>query len=217
MSEKQKDKNVLPNTNISTLTKAVLDHTGWRKGYEDVLALKSHLNRELFIGDIDDETGDSIVSLIQFFNKQDEEDGIPAEERKPIKIYINSDGGHLQATLSMVDAISMSKTPVWTINIASAYSGGFFTFIAGHRRFAYPNSSFLFHEGSTSSGTADAGKFRNYADFYNKQIKIIKNITLKYTNLDEEWYKTHANDDVWFVAEEALEAGVCDEIVTELI
>lgn len=211
------EKYILPDTKISTLTKAVLDHTSWRKGYEEVLSLKSHLNRELFLGDIDPDMGDSIVSLIQYYNQKDEEDEIPVEERLPIKLYIDSGGGSLQATMSMIDAIEMSKTPVWTINIAAAYSGGFFTFIAGHRRIAYKNSSFLFHEGSTSSGVVDAGKFRNYADFYNKQIKRLKDITLKFTNLNEDWYKEHINDDVWFLADEALEAGVCDEIATELI
>lgn len=216
MSDENKTQ-ALPDTHISTLTKAVVDSTGWRTSYDKVLELKGHLDRELFLGDIDPDTGDSIVSLIQYFNKQDNEDNIPVEERQPIKIYIDSGGGSLQATMSMIDAISMSKTPVWTINIAAAYSGGFFTFIAGHRRVAYENSSFLFHEGSTSSGMVDAGKFRNYADFYNKQIKRLKDITLKYTKLDEDWYKEHINDDVWFLADEALEAGVCDEIATELI
>ena len=63
----------------------------------------------------------------------------------------------------------------------------------------------------------DAGKFRNFADFYNSQLKKLKNIVLEHTNFDDAWYKEHMNDDVWMLADEALENGVCDEIATELI
>ena len=117
----------------------------------------------------------------------------------------------------MIDAISMSKTPVWTICVGNAYSGGFFTFIAGHKRIAYPMSSFMFHEGSTNSGTVDAGKFRNYADFYSRQMELLKKVTLKYTKISEEDYEHHRKDDWWFFAEEGIQYGFVDEIAKELI
>ena len=145
------------------------------------------------------------------------EAGIPVEERQPIKVYIDSNGGCLDDTLTMIDAISMSKTPVWTICVGNAYSGGFFTFIAGHKRIAYPMSSFMFHEGSTNSGTVDAGKFRNYADFYSRQMELLKKVTLKYTKISEEDYEHHRKDDWWFFAEEGIQYGFVDEIAKELI
>ena len=165
---------------------------------------------------IDGNVGDAIDSYIRFFNRQDEQDGIPVEERVPIKIYIDSPGGDLVATFTMINSIRMSKTPVWTINIGAAYSGGFFTFIAGHKRFAYPLASFLFHEGSTGT-SGDAGKFRNFADFYKKELDNLKKVVLEYTDITEEDYEKHINDDWWFTAEEALKYGICDEITKELI
>ncbi len=216
MSEEKKNTDILENKNISTLIEAVTNHTAWRKDFDAVLDLKANLDRELFVADIDETTGDSINSYIRFFNKQDEEDNLPIEERTPIKIFIDSPGGDLMATLTMIDAIKLSKTPVWTINIGCAYSGGFFTFIVGHKRIAYPNSSFLFHEGSTSTH-GDAGKFRNFADFYNKQLEVLKKIVIDHTKFDEEWYKVHVNDDVWLLASEALENGICDEITTDIL
>ena len=116
----------------------------------------------------------------------------------------------------MIDSITMSKTPVWTICTGAAYSGGFFTFIAGHKRFAYPLASFLYHEGATGT-SADAGKFRNFAAFYEKQLKQLKDVVLKYTTINEETYEKHIKDDWWFTSEEALEYGICDEISTKLI
>ena len=136
------------------------------KCFGDVLHSSNNLSRFLDIGDIDDEIGDAVDNIIRFWNRVDDEANLPREEREPIKLYINSNGGALSGALKIIDAIKLSKTPVHTINTGMAYSAGFFIFITGEERYAYPNSSFLFHEGSISMGVSDAGKFRNYANFF---------------------------------------------------
>ena len=201
---------------ITDLVKSLIESDKDQYDFGDITDLSNALNRQLNVGEIDGNVGDAIDSYIRFFNRQDEQDGIPVEERVPIKIYIDSPGGDLIATFTMINSIRMSKTPVWTINIGAAYSGGFFTFIAGHKRFAYPLASFLFHEGSTGT-SGDAGKFRNFADFYKKELDNLKKVVLEYTDITEEDYEKHINDDWWFTAEEALEYGICDEITKELI
>ena len=204
------------NIKITDLVKSLVESDKDQYDFGDITDLSNALNRQLNVGEIDGNVGDAIDSYIRFFNRQDEQDGIPVEERVPIKIYIDSLGGDLIATFTMINSIRMSKTPVWTINIGAAYSGGFFTFIAGHKRFAYPLASFLFHEGSTGT-SGDAGKFRNFADFYKKELDNLKKVVLEYTDITEEDYEKHINDDWWFTAEEALEYGICDEITKELI
>lgn len=173
-------------------------------------------DRNLLIGPIDDEIAIAVDSVIRFWNKADEEANIPVEERKPIKLYLNSPGGYLTSTLTMIDAIKMSKTPVYTIAIGEAYSGGFFTFLAGHKRYAYPHASFLYHEGATSNG-GDANKFRNFAKFYEVQLNQLKQVVLQNTKVTEEEYDKHIKDDWWLTAEEAIEYGIADEIIEELI
>lgn len=187
------------------------------KNFSEGFALYSHLNRELAIADIDAEVGEAIEAMIRFWNKVDEENGIKPENRKPIKIYINSGGGELYATFTIIDAIKMSKTPVYTINIGSAYSGGFFIFISGHKRLAYPKATFLYHEGATGGMRQDANKFDNFASFYKKQLETLKDITLQNTKISEELYEEHKRDDWWIFSDEALELGICDEIITEFI
>ena len=186
------------------------------KSFDDILNLDGALNREIYVGDIGGGMGQTVDGYIRFWNRYDEVHKIPIEDREPIKIYIDSNGGNLNDTFTMIDAISMSKTPVWTICTGAAYSGGFFTFIAGHKRIAYNHASFLYHEGSTGNA-ADAGKFRNFAEFYQKELDQLKEITLKYTKITPEEYKEHIKDDWWMTADEALKYGVCDEIAQELI
>lgn len=187
------------------------------KSFDQLVEYYQCLNdRNLLIGQIDYEIAIAVDSVIRFWNKADEEANIPVNHRKPIKIYLHSPGGYLTSTLTMIDAIKMSKTPVYTIAIGEVYSGGFFTFLAGHKKYAYPHSSFLYHEGATANG-GDANKFRNFAKFYETQLNQLKQIVLENSKITEEEYDKHIKDDWWLTAEEAVEYGIADEIITELI
>lgn len=205
------------NTNI---IKRLLDKEDDKvKDFTYVLNLSNQLSREITITDvIDEEIGDAVESIIRFWNKVDDESHVSKANREPIKIYINTPGGSLHATLTMVDAIKMSETPVYTINTGTAFSGGFFIFISGHMRYSYPHATFLFHEGSTGGGgPQDAGKFRNYASFYDKMLEQLEVLTLENTNITKEVYDKHKLDDWWIFADEALELGICDEIIDNFI
>lgn len=186
------------------------------KTFEDVVNLDGALNREVYLGSIEGGVGSSIEGYIRFWNKYDDDHNIPVEERKPIKIYIDSPGGYLSDTLTMVDAIKLSKTPVWTICLGCAYSGGFFVFISGHKRIAYPHASFLFHEGSTSNG-GTSSQFENYTAFYKKQLAQLKEIVLDNTNLTEEEYQNIKKDDIWYDVADGVEKGFIDEIAEGFI
>jgi ATP-dependent Clp protease protease subunit len=200
------------------IKKAVRDFLDTKdvKDFNKILEIADTLNRTIIIEEIDEESGVVAESLIRFWNRYDEENEIPIEEREPIKVYIDSPGGYLTSTFTIMDSIKLSKTPVWTINIGCAYSGGFFIFICGHKRIAYPTSSFLYHEGN-GSVSGDANKFQNQADFYKKQRQKLKEFTLKYTKITEEQYNEHIKDDWWLFADEAIELGIADEIATEFI
>lgn len=186
------------------------------KSFEDIINLDGALHREIYLFDITPGIGSSIDGYIRFWNDWDKRHNIPVEEREPIKIYIDSCGGSLTDTFTIIDSIKMSKTPVWTIAIGCVYSGGFFTFISGHRRIAYPHASFLFHEGSTgTSGTSS--QFENYTAFYRKQLNQLASIVLNNTKITEEEYKDIRKDDIWYDVTDGIEKGFIDVIAEELI
>ena len=186
------------------------------KSFEDILNLDNSLDRHLYVADIESGIGSTIDSMIRFWNRRDEEEGFNIEERKPIKIYIDSCGGSLTDAFTIIDSIRMSKTPVITIATGCAYSAGFFIFISGHKRIAYPHASFLYHEGSATNG-GTASQFRNFADFYDIQLAQLKQIVLDCTNIDEDEYNKHKKDDWWMTAEDAINYGIADEIAEEFI
>jgi ATP-dependent Clp protease protease subunit len=110
----------------------------------------------------------------------------------------------------------MSKTPVWTITIGRGYSGAFIIGSAGHKRYGYPHSSYLLHEGCAQND-GDAHKFLQGVKFYEKQLSMLRKITLKQTGFTEDDYNKHRKDDLWMTAEEALKYGVIDEIIEGLV
>jgi len=186
------------------------------KTFDDFLNLNSSLNREILIGEIVDGLGISVESYIRYWNKLDNEKGLAPEEREPIKLYIDSLGGCLTDTFTIVDAIKMSKTPVIGICTGCAYSGGFFIFISCDQRIAYPHSSYLFHEGATSTG-GTSGQFQNYAAFYKKELNQLKDIVLENTNITEDEYRDIKKDDIWYDAKEAIEKGIADKIAEDFV
>lgn len=182
------------------------------KDFSDLVNFSADLDREIVIGDIFEGFGRSVDGFIHFWNRYDDVHNIPIEERKPIKLMIDSNGGSLSDTFTIVDAIKMSKTPIEAHVIGCAYSGGFFITIASPKRYGYKHSSYVFHEGSVGNG-GTSGQFENFAAFYKKQLSLLKDLVVENTNITEEEYDKIKRDDIWYDAYEALEHGIIDEIV----
>ena len=174
-----------------------------------------YYERAIYIdGEITDKMATQIYKKIRFYNKMDTMDGIPIEERGPIKILINSSGGSLDASLSIISSIKISKTPVYTYNIGMACSGAFFILIAGHQRFGLPYTTYLYHEGS--AGTyGDSHKFINFTNYYVGQLQQLKKLVINNTEITEEEYEIHRKDDWWLTADEAFLLNVIDDIVED--
>lgn len=200
---------------INELANALVENVkGDIKSFNDFIDLDAALNREIAIGEIEDGLGSAVDAYIRYWNKCDE--NIPVEDRKPIKLIIDSCGGFLTDSFTIIDSIKMSKTPVIGICTGNAYSGGFFIFISCDKRIAYPHSSYLFHEGATSNG-GTAGQFANYAMFYKKQLNQLRQVVLEHTNITEEEYESIKKDDVWYDVNDGVEKGFIDEIAENFV
>ena len=201
---------------INIITENVKESIKDVKEFDDLVNIATATDRGILISDIEPGLGTSVDAYIRFWNKQDELNNIPIEDRKPIKVYIDSCGGVLTDALTIIDSIKLSKTPVIGIAAGTAYSGGFFIFISCDKRIAYPHASFLFHEGSTQTG-GTSSQFENYTAFYKRQLNQLKNIVLENSNITEEEYEKVRKDDVWYDAKDGIEKGFVDKITEELV
>ena len=72
---------------------------------------------------IEGEIGDGLFELSKMILRYNMEDkDIPVEERKPIKIFINSPGGDLDSTLAFIGMINISIPIVTTISNSVQYA-----------------------------------------------------------------------------------------------
>lgn len=189
------------------LTKALADNGM----VDEMLYLKDLQQRKLFLeSDIDQYSAGDVARKIMQFNCEDKD--IPAEERKPIRLYIASNGGEVDAGFGLIDVICNSKTPVYTINIGYQYSMGFLIGLAGHKRYAMPNAKFLLHDGSNFVYNSGA-KVQDQMVFNRKVEDRIKGYILSRTTITEEEYNKNFRVEWYMFADEAKDKGCVDFIV----
>lgn len=202
----------VPETDVEPLRK-ILTSPENKVSEEELLGAYESLDRRIYLdAEITGATSRDIVEKIQFWNAEDDWEDIPLEERAVIQIFINSPGGSLIDSFGIINAIKLSKTPVHTVVYGEACSGAFLISICGHKRYAYNDASFLFHEGGTSSAYHDAHKFNQFSKFYEKVLARLKRIVIENTEIDEKTYTEHQKDDWYLDTEEALKYKIIDEI-----
>lgn len=153
--------------------------------------------------------------FVNFWNEIESIDNTPKEDVIPLQLYINSEGGDVDAALSIISVMQSSRIPVHTHVYGRAWSCAFFISICGVQRTCEKYSSFLMHEGSALFGE-NAHKFLQFSSFYKKTLEIIRNIITHHTRITESDYQVHKNDDWWLTADEACEYGIVDKITTEI-
>ena len=90
---------------------------------------------------LDSAVDDYFLEYGKYILQWNQEDiGIPAEDRLPIRLLFFSPGGSLDINNAMIDIIKMSKTKVIGINMGIAQSAGAFIYLACHERYTIPIS-----------------------------------------------------------------------------
>lgn len=179
------------------------------KVFEDNLKERKILLNE----DITDFVIERIVLQILKFNKEDK--GLPVEKRKPIYLYLNSCGGEIANGYAIIDAIQTSKTPVYGVVMAYAYSMGGLIILACHKKYAFKNSTILLHDGAMGAVTSGS-KFKDIAKFYDTMNDRIKEFVVANSKMTPEFYDSKYEKEFYMYADkEAKELGIIDYIIGE--
>lgn len=164
-------------------------------------------------GEVDSSTLE-IVKAIMRINHYDEKLNIPKEERVPIKLFIDTNGGDVQVMWTLINAIGISKTPIYTIVYCLALSAGAHILAAGHKKFAFPGSTILVHSGSVGyQGIVEqVESAKKYYDIVSKQIN---DKLLTDTLISQKELKRKGAVDWYMSAEDALKYKVIDRIIED--
>ena len=134
---------------------------------------------------------------------------------KDINIYINSPGGDITALFAIYDTMQFIKPDVSTICCGVAMSMGSLLLTAGapDKRLALPNSRILIHQ--PSSGFE--GQSSDIEIHMNEILKTRANIDDLYahhTGRSVEDVHADMERDRFFTAEQAVEYGLIDRVIT---
>ena len=164
------------------------------------------------VGEVDEGLLDFSRHVIRW-NREDK--GKPVEERKPIKLFFFSPGGSLDINYSVIDIIRLSKTPIIGINMGVCCSAAAYIYLACHKRYMLPHSYFVFHQGSSQMSGTYGEVVAIMADYQNQVAELSSFMEERTTYSSEEITNNIVTE--WYVREEeALEKGVCHEVIEDI-
>ncbi len=182
-----------------------------RSALEEVLYVKDLCQRKFFLTtEIDQDSVNDLVRHIMQINREDA--GVPAEQRRPILLYLSSNGGEVDAGFELIDIIQASITPVYTVNLGYQYSMGFLIGLAGHKRYAFPNAKFLHHDGTNIVANSTA-KVKDQMMFQDRIEDRIREYVISRTKVSDEEYRRRMRQEWYLFADEAKEYGMVDYII----
>ena len=179
--------------------------------YEDTM--KEYFNSRVLIINsiITDDILKDIIIYILLWNKDDRD--IPQEKRQPIKLYIDSDGGSVFSAQNLIEVIKNSKTPVYGIAFSFAASAACSILISCDKRYAFPHTTTLIHDGQIDLGMSTTNKHRDTVRFMDKVDTMVREFIIANTKITEEEFEENKDREQYFFADEAKEKGIIDYII----
>lgn len=180
----------------------------------DTLNYYIDAKERIFFIDFDiDESLLEIERKILQYNRADKD--VPVDQRKPIKLFIYSYGGELDAMFSFIDVVALSKTPVWTINAGIAMSAALVMLLSGTKRFTLPHATALIHSGSGGTqGTYEQSECAMAN--YKKQVAKMREYIMAHTTIDKKTMTKNQAKDWYLDADEQIKYGIVDKICDDV-
>src|SRR3989344_5178644 len=165
-------------------------------------------DRIIFLGGpIMDAMANAIIAQLLFLESED--------EKKDIKLYINSPGGSVPATLAIYDTMQYVKPDVSTICIGMAESGAALLLSSGSKgkRFSLPNSEVLIHQVMAGGIEGQATEIEISAKHILRLKERLNQILSKHTGKSLAQVESDTDRDFYMNTEEAKKYGIIDEII----
>ena len=180
-----------------------------KKNEEEKPSLKGDLlleHRKVFLfGEINQKKSQEVCEKLLYLNEVD--------HNKPIVLFINSQGGHVEAGDSLHDLIRFINARVIVVGSGFVASAGTHIYLAAEKedRYALPNTRFMIHQPS-GGGYGSASDIRIQMEEIVKMKLRISKVIADQTGQPLEKVKQDVERDYWMTAEEAKDYGVVCQI-----
>ena len=165
-------------------------------------------DRIIFLGEeVKDAAASVIVAELLFLEAEDPE--------KDIQLYINSPGGSVTAGMAIYDTMQYIKCDVSTICVGMAASMGSFLLAGGAKgkRMALPNAEIMIHQPS-GGAQGQATEIQIVAEHILTIRQKLNKILAENTGQKLEVIKIDTERDNYMSAEEAMQYGLIDKVIT---
>ena len=182
------------------------------KFVNDKLELALLEKRRIFLSDgVDSDSAKDVIRKLWYLDA--------VAPGKPILFIINSPGGSVDSGFAIWDQVKMISSPVVTMVTGLAASmGSLLSLVAGRgKRLATPNARIMIHQpliGGVIRGQATDLEIQ--AKEMLKTRAMIVSIYAEATGKDPKTIEQAINRDNWMTAQEALEFGLLDKIVSSM-
>ena len=189
------------------LVPTVIENTGRGERAYDIYS-RLLKERIIFLGDeIDDAATNLVIAQLLYLESVD--------PKADISLYINSPGGSVSAGLAIYDTMQFIQCDVSTICVGMAASMGAFLLAGGAKgkRYALPNAEVMIHQplGSTSGQATD---IRIAAEHILQTKQRLCTLLSENTGKSMDQIAADCERDNWKTAQEALEYGLIDKVVS---
>ena len=169
--------------------------------YEKILKTRSIL----LSGEINKDSADKFIKDLLV---------LEAESNDPVKVFINSPGGDVDAGFAIYDMVRFVTCPVIMIGMGLIASAASLVLLAvpAERRVALPNSSYLIHQ-PLSEMKGNATDIEIHAMQLEKIKAKLNRIIAEATGTDLETVASDTDRDHWLDADQALRYGLVSRIV----
>jgi len=164
--------------------------------------------RIVFLGTpISDQIANLIIAQLLYLEREDPE--------KDINLYVHCPGGIISAGLAIYDTIQLVRADVSTICVGLAASMGTLILSAGAKgkRYALPNSTIHMHQ-AVGGAQGQAADIEIAAREIMRMQDIIRTILVKHTGQPMDKIAHDTDRDFYLNAEQAMEYGIVDEILS---
>ena len=165
--------------------------------------------RIIFLGEEVNETTASLtVAQLLFLEAEDPD--------KDIQLYINSPGGSVTAGMAIYDTMRYIKCDVSTICIGMAASMGAFLLAGGTKgkRLALPNAEIMIHQ-PLGGAQGQATEIEIAAKHILQTKQKLNSILAENCGKPYDVIAADTERDNWKTAEEAMEYGLIDRVITD--
>ena len=190
-----------------SLIPMVIEQTGRGERSYDIYS-RLLKDRIIFVGTpINDQIANFIIAQLLFLASED--------PKKDIALYINTPGGLVTAGMAIYDTMQHVPADVATICIGQASSMGAILLAGGAKgkRQALPNARIMLHQPMGGIG-GQASDMEIHAREIIKMREQINEILVECTGQSLERIAEDTERDFFMTAEQAVEYGVIDEIIT---